>query len=433
MKNLMTFGLVIFAQLLFGFTGFVAAQRSLNSARTQQSQQSSLIGSWQSGDSTLEIRANGTLLLNGNQYSYKTGNSELVISNNNKTVIFPFELSGDYLTVQLSNQRVMYKRAAGSGIRNNNDVRNPSANQQQGGVSSEIVGRWESDKGILEFRAGGTMIINGEQVNYKVYGSAITVSRPQGSLNFPFQISGSQLIMGAPGRRVTYTRIDSDFEENDEREQSFDNRQPKRGIIGRWKSDEATVEIRDDGTLTINGQQYSYRADDSAITISSSEGSVSLPYQFSGDKMVVSIQGRRVIYTRIGNASSGEQNSAGTNRQGSIPQELVGKWCYYASVRPNYGNMRTSESCFTLNADGTYEYYENNHTGGAPGTYTSDTRDSGRWSATATSITAISNNTGAATYQLEKRNHAKNGDPMLVVDGKEFVTFYKRMPWQKWN
>ncbi len=34
------------------------------------------------------------------------------------------------------------------------------------------------------------------------------------------------------------------------------------------------------------------------------------------------------------------------------------------------------------------------------------------------------------TYQLEKRNHPKNNDPMLLLDGQSFVTYYQKPPWR---
>ncbi|HLM60508.1 MAG TPA: hypothetical protein VK308_06880 [Pyrinomonadaceae bacterium] len=429
--SLIVFGLIVFAQLLSGFANFAAAQRPPGSVRSQQSSQekSLLAGTWQSSDSTMEIRTNGTMTLNGKQYSYKISNAALVITNNDKTVNFPFELNGDYLTITLSSQRIMYGRVKGNVADTSDEEQIFGGNSRKNNVSSEIVGRWKSDKGILEFSDDGIMTINGEQVPYKINGSAITVSSAQGALNFPFQVSNDRLIMGAAGKQVVYTRIEGGGNLNQDRnEQPFNNKQSK-GIVGRWQSDEATVEIRGNGTLTINGQQYSYKANDSTITISDNEGSMSLPYQITNDKMIVNVQGRRVIYTRISGNASNNAGGETNNRGGGVLPELVGKWCYIASVNPSSGNMRTSDRCFTLYANGTYEYYGENYTSGGGGSYTSATRDSGRWSATSTSITAYSSTTGTTTFRLEKRNHPKNNDPMLLLDGEAFVSAYQKQPW----
>ena len=48
---------------------------------------------------------------------------------------------------------------------------------------------------------------------------------------------------------------------------------------------------------------------------------------------------------------------------------------------------------------------------------------------TATSITANSRQHGLLTYSLQKRNHPKTGDAMIVLDGDAFVTSQQRPPW----
>lgn len=112
----------------------------------------------------------------------------------------------------------------------------------------------------------------------------------------------------------------------------------------------------------------------------------------------------------------------------SVPQELVGKWCYLANIQANDGG-RMSERCFILNANGTYQYHSETSNSNPYGGSSSETNDSGRWTATATTITAYSNSGETFNYTLEKRNHPKNGDPMLIVDGDAYITYYQKQPW----
>ena len=79
--------------------------------------------------------------------------------------------------------------------------------------------------------------------------------------------------------------------------------------------------------------------------------------------------------------------------------------------------------------DGTYEYYGEASNSNIYGGSNSQSRDYGRWSATTTSLTARSNSGKTTTYTLERRNHPKTGDPMLMVDGDAFVTYYQKRPW----
>lgn len=196
------------------------------------------------------------------------------------------------------------------------------------------------------------------------------------------------------------------------------------GLVGRWVSDEATVEIRANGTLAINGDEFTYKVKNAVITVYGDDGTMRFPYELDGDTMTVSVDDREVVYTRQKGAKTQAKQgqSAGSN-----PQELVGKWCYMSNLTGS--NSRMSNRCFTLAANGTYEYYSETSSSGGNGSSASQESDSGRWSATATTLTANSNNHGTINYGLQRRNHPKTGDPMLIVDGDAYVTAYQKRPW----
>lgn len=195
-------------------------------------------------------------------------------------------------------------------------------------------------------------------------------------------------------------------------------------LVGRWVSDEAKVEIRADGTLTINGDEFSYKVKNSVITVYSDDGTIQFPFELDGDTMTVSVEDRKVVYTRDKNKNAQTKQN---QTRGANPPELVGKWCYMANLTGS--NSRMSNRCFTLSANGTYEYYSETSSSGGSGSSASQEYDSGRWSATATTLTANSNNHGTINYGLQKRNHPKTGDPMLIVDGDAYVTAYQKRPW----
>jgi len=88
-----------------------------------------------------------------------------------------------------------------------------------------------------------------------------------------------------------------------------------------------------------------------------------------------------------------------------------------------------SNRCFTLNANGTYQYYGESDSYNPNGGVTSQSSDSGTWTATETALTTHSSAKGTQVFTLEKRNHPKNNDPMLVVNGQPFVTYYQKAPW----
>jgi hypothetical protein len=113
---------------------------------------------------------------------------------------------------------------------------------------------------------------------------------------------------------------------------------------------------------------------------------------------------------------------------GAHPAELAGKWCYMSNVTANDGG-RISSTCFTLYPNGTYEYYSETNSSNPYGGTASQSSDSGTWSVSGGTLIANSRSRGRQVYTLEKRNHPKTGDPMLMVDGDAFVTYTQRRPW----
>ena len=205
---------------------------------------------------------------------------------------------------------------------------------------------------------------------------------------------------------------------------------PKNPLVGSWvcEDDGLKVQIRDNGTLSINGEEYAYKVKGSTITLVGDDGSAVLPYTLDGDTLTVEYEGREIIYTRAkgGLKSLGGGGAAAPPREGVIPQ-FVGTWCYMSSLTGS--NSYMSSRCFTLYADGTYEFKSESSSSGAYGSTAGQGYDSGRWTATRNSITAVSNTRGRTVYPIELRNHPKTGDPMIVVDGDAYVTSTQRNPW----
>lgn len=211
---------------------------------------------------------------------------------------------------------------------------------------------------------------------------------------------------------------------------------PEKKLQGYWKSSEAVIEFKPGSKITINGTEYDYALVGPTIIVSNDEGEMEFPYKYAADVLTVWVEGRKVAYTRP-TADEIEKWKKGTGRSGEggntasgggVSQELVGKWCYQANLQAQAGG-RMSNICFTLKADGTYEYYGETSNSNIYGGSNSQSSDHGRWSATSTSLIARSNSGKTTTYTLERRNHPKTGDPMLMVDGDAFVTFYQKRPW----
>ena len=227
---------------------------------------------------------------------------------------------------------------------------------------------------------------------------------------------------------VVFLLIGGVFVETGTAQGKTENSPAKNPLVGRWKSDIAVIEIRADGTIKINDDEFVYKVKNSVITVSSDEGSLQFPYQLEGDTLVVDAQGTEVVYKRMkADGPTKSKGTVGLSSSEGIVAAFVGKWCYLSSLggASSYRNDR----CFTLYQNGTYEYSGETSSSGANGSSVGSQYDTGRWTATATTLTAYSNSGGKIVYPIQLRNHPKTGDPMIVVDGDAYVTFTQRRPW----
>jgi hypothetical protein len=200
------------------------------------------------------------------------------------------------------------------------------------------------------------------------------------------------------------------------------------GLVGKWRSTEAVVEIRGNGKLTINDTEFVYKVKNGVITIANDEGVVAFPFVLKGDVLVVEVNEKEIVYKRVkpgsdNDGSGGMEAPAGER----VIQEFVGKWCYLANLSGT-SNYR-SDRCFTLYANGTYEYSSEVSSSGSAGSSVGTQYDTGRWAATPTTLIAYSKSHGRIVYPIELRNHPKNNDPMIVVDGDAYVTVLQKRPW----
>ncbi|MGB3076699.1 MAG: hypothetical protein WBB36_15325, partial [Chitinophagales bacterium] len=152
-----------------------------------------------------------------------------------------------------------------------------------------------------------------------------------------------------------------------------------------------------------------------------------------GDQLTLTINNNSVSYTR-GKADSKTNQQNTPTGAGQVAMELVGKWCFINVNSYNQGASSSSE-CVTLNADGTYLYYnESSRSVNTPdyaGGTASQNEDRGTWYVQGDRLYVHSQTIGDASYRLEKRNHPKNvNDPMIVLDGRTFVTAYNKPPWR---
>ena len=118
------------------------------------------------------------------------------------------------------------------------------------------------------------------------------------------------------------------------------------------------------------------------------------------------------------------------NPRGANHPELVGQWVLMTNST-TYNGGSASSNQISLQADGSYVWFSSSSSSNPNGGVAGESRESGTWSATDDTLTVNPSGGRSRIYRLEKRNHPKNKqDPMIVLDGRAFVTYGPKQPWR---
>jgi hypothetical protein len=196
-------------------------------------------------------------------------------------------------------------------------------------------------------------------------------------------------------------------------------------IHGIWEGQQGKLVFYTDGYLLYNNVSYQYSVSGNRMIISAADGSTSFNYSLEGNSLTLSQ-----------NTNSAKYSKSAQLRQESVDPQLVGKWCILNSSYNSYsGGGSSSEECITLNQDGTYIYsysaersaYASNQS--AYGGTSNQNGDRGTWKTDGITISSFSQTTGKASRYMLGKEINQNGDPVLVIGGKKFVTAYNRKGW----
>ena len=210
-------------------------------------------------------------------------------------------------------------------------------------------------------------------------------------------------------------------------------------LTGSWGGEVAgqavSLSLNGKGGGSLDGKPIRYQVMGGLLLIEE-DGEVT-PYQFrlQGGQLLIAggdIPGV-LSMIRVKPGQKPPRGNAARPQAGGLRQELVGSWCLVRNFSASGGGGSQSSTCFELRPDGSYSYSSERsmdaYGGGMWGGTSSSSSDSGRWTATGNSLTAHSHKGGSTTYPLEKRNHPRNHDPMLCLDGDCYVTQWQRAPW----
>ncbi|KAF0244435.1 MAG: hypothetical protein FD180_2556 [Planctomycetota bacterium] len=116
---------------------------------------------------------------------------------------------------------------------------------------------------------------------------------------------------------------------------------------------------------------------------------------------------------------------------GGIAQELCGQWIWFSNFTANNGGGSQTNTWILLEASGRYKWHYDSVSTNPNGAAWGSEDETGTWSAAEGTISFRPDRGNPYTQALVKRNHPKNvGDPMIVLDGKAYVTATNRPAWR---
>ena len=314
-------------------------------------------------------------------------------------------------------------------------------------VNNNLIGFWQNNQFgyqmIIVMNQDGSGEIDGESFRYSVQDDKLSVRTKDETTVYNYSLQGNTLTLsgGDLVQGVVFTKqvgaptvTESVITYNESPgQQAVGGSENPSDILGVWTSKGETIEFTSDGQCVYLGHSYPYKISEGQILLSTADGDALINYAIQEEKLSLTFNGTTVTYSRAMASEVGENQQIESPREGNIAPELVGKWCFVDVSSYNEGASSTTE-CISLNADGTYEYFtESSRSVNTPDLYggtSSQISDRGTWSFKDGLLYYNSQARGQGSLILEKKNHPKNvNDPMIVLNGRAFVTQTIKAPW----
>lgn len=309
--------------------------------------------------------------------------------------------------------------------------------------SGKLTGIWQNNQSgyqmTLMLNADGSGEFDGEMIKYTSQANKLSLVQDGQTTVYTFILQGNSLTLsggdldgsivftkgGTQNTQLVQTQIPQSIQQQTTISQNANE------VIGVWSGNGESVEFKSNGQCSYAGNTFQYQVSQGQITLITPQGNAMLTYSVKGNQLTLSANGQQFTYTKgagnVGQAPA--QNQAGGGR---VAQELVGKWCWTNVNSTNTGGSSSSE-CIVLNGNGTFEYasersMDTNTSSFYAGT-SSQGSDRGTWWVQGDRIYYNSQARGQGSYQLQKINHPKTGDPMIVLDGEPYVTYFQKPRW----
>lgn len=316
-------------------------------------------------------------------------------------------------------------------------------------VAQGVHGVWENNEFgftmTLMLMEDGSGEFDGEVISYSTSDNNLMMKFASGTTTYQYSMASSQLTLsggdldepivfkksgGSEGGMVSQTGGSASGEASTGSSGS---------IVGRWENQGQVLDFQSSNKVLIDGNSFDYQTQGSTVILSTPQGAVQFQYQLGEGHLTLTGPGGSLVYRELKEGEPVVKIQNVSAAGGGSAAELAGKWCYVNVVSTGSGGWMTDE-CITLNENGTYEFYSENsgsasvtnQYGGqvAFGGTSSQNQDAGTWQVQGYSLVAQSQSGARQTFTLEKRNHPKNGDPMIVLNGRTYVTHWQKAPWR---
>jgi len=285
-----------------------------------------------------------------------------------------------------------------------------------------ITGNWVNDSLNLRLilTPHGTGEFRGDAVQYVKHADKLHISKSAVTTVYTFALVGDILTLsgGDLDNAVTFRRtapIASGLTQHEISEQNI----PKE-LLGLWTGYNETIEFKPDAQCIYRDRPWPYLVSNDVIKLQTVQGNFIMHYKIQSDNLHLTFNGADHVYTR--HVESVNEHIEPVHK---LDTTLIGRWCY-GFVRS--GSSASNSECFQLNDDGTYVYMAEAIKQNVASDTTRST-DTGNWWSEGTQLFLNSANQGKAAYTLKKMNHPKTGDAMIVLNGKNYISYDRRKPW----
>jgi hypothetical protein len=382
---------------------------------------------------TLLLMANGHAELDGETMTWAVNGNTLQLKNGGNIIKYNFRQRENSLTLSGGDlgQPATFTRSGAAG--------NNLSNSHKSTYDAALLGTWQADGMQFTFEQGGKMYYNDKTMDYSINGNTLYCVNTQAGVEvtYQYQISQGHLLLNNNGNTLMLQKKSA--KSTPQKNIGYNNAKP--AFLGNWVStNNEHLTMMEGGRMTLEGYNLTYVYDANTITITAPAGQVVFTYTLNGNNFNVTNNGVTTYYKRAGN---GNTMAVGSNAgaQGGIDASLVGRWGVMSSGGGGYNSQGSysSEEYFILNANGTYQYYsESSRSVSSNNQYGNETinggtsgsgYDEGTWSVRGNILIANSRSRGVQQYPFQKRNN-KHGDPCIIIDGTEYVSYYKKAPWR---